>query len=42
MSIRSLPVAGNSGTVVSSHQERLEVNTVESFETYRSYLFSIA
>lgn len=42
MSTISLPVPVKPDTIVYSDVEREKVNTVESFETYRSYLFSIA
>ncbi len=42
MSMNRLPVKGNPGTVGVGHVTWLPPDTVESFETYRAYLFSIA
>lgn len=38
----SLSVIEKPGTILAGDRERKQLNSVESFETYRSYLFSIA
>src|SRR5215510_2838307 len=42
MSVISLPVSVKTDSIIHEDVEREPLNTVESFETYRSYLFSIA
>src|SRR6266516_8052866 len=42
MSVTSLPVSLKPDTIVDEDVERENLNAVENFETYRSYLFSIA
>ncbi len=42
MSITNLTIPGNPGVVVSDDVEQQGTNGVETFETYRAYLFSIA
>src|SRR5215510_10980675 len=42
MSITNLPVSMKPDTIVDKDAEREPLNAVENFETYRSYLFSIA
>src|SRR5215475_4879568 len=42
MSVTSLPVSVKPDTIMDEDVEREPLNAVENFETYRSYLFSIA
>lgn len=42
MSVTSLPVSVKPGTIVNVDVEREQLDAVENFEIYRSYLFSIA